>query len=152
MPRTRPASLVLLGTAGGSPPFHEDDRVHVSATLVQRAPMFPALAYRFDTDDGSVVFSGDIGPSENFVELARGAEVLVREVIDTEWAEQLLPPPRTPTQEGLFRYLVGANTAVEQLASVAWPPGWAPFRAGQWAAGAVAPRAGRFPRTLRRGP
>src|SRR5699024_229024 len=52
-------------------PIHvfEDDRVRVSATLVQHAPVFPAFAFRFDTDDGSVVFSGDTGPSDNLVEL-----------------------------------------------------------------------------------
>jgi ribonuclease BN (tRNA processing enzyme) len=104
-------------------PFHEDDRVRVSATLVQHAPTFPALAYRFDTDAGSVVFSGDTGPSENLVDLARGADVLVHEVIDTDWAEQLLPSPRSPTQEGLFRHLVGAHTPLEEVASVACAAG-----------------------------
>ena len=100
-------------------PFHEDDRVRVSATLVQHAPIFPALAYRFDTDTGSVVFSGDTGPSENLVELARGADVLVHEAIDIDWVDQLLPPPRTPAQEGLFRHLLGAHTAAAQVAAVA---------------------------------
>jgi ribonuclease BN (tRNA processing enzyme) len=100
-------------------PFHEDDRVRVRATLVQHAPMFPALAYRFDTDDGSAVFSGDTGPSENLIELAHGADVLVHEVIDTEWADRLLPPPRSAAQEALFRHLVGAHTAVEEVAAVA---------------------------------
>ena len=66
-----------------------------------------------------VVFSGDTGPSENLVELARGADVLVHEAIDTEWVDQLLPPPRTPAQEGLFRHLLGAHTATAQVAAVA---------------------------------
>jgi ribonuclease BN (tRNA processing enzyme) len=100
-------------------PFHEDDRVRVRATLVQHAPMFPALAYRFDTDDGSAVFSGDTGPSENLVELAHGADVLVHEAIDTGWADELLPLPRTAAQEALFQHLVGAHSAVEQAAAVA---------------------------------
>ncbi|MCC5348697.1 MBL fold metallo-hydrolase, partial [Staphylococcus aureus] len=64
--------------------FYEDDRVKVSATLVQHAPVFPSFAFRFDTEDGSVVFSGDTGPSENLVRMARGADVLVHEVIATE--------------------------------------------------------------------
>src|SRR5699024_6997307 len=45
--------------------FHRDERVVVSATLVQHAPVFPAFAFRFDTAHGSVVFSGDTSPSEN---------------------------------------------------------------------------------------
>jgi ribonuclease BN (tRNA processing enzyme) len=125
-----PIPAQYLGDPDGNPHprmspvrFHEDDRVRVSATLVQHAPMFPALAYRFDTDAGSIVFSGDTGPSENLVELARDADVLVHEVIDTEWAEQLLPAPRTAAQEGMFHHLVGAHTAVDQVAPIACAAG-----------------------------
>lgn len=39
-------------------PVYEDGRVRVSCILVQHAPIFPAFAFRFDTDHGSVVFSG----------------------------------------------------------------------------------------------
>ena len=65
-----------------SPPMEpfkifEDDRVRVSATLVDHAPVWPAFAYRFDTDDGSIVFSGDTGRCENLIKLAKGADVLV---------------------------------------------------------------------------
>jgi ribonuclease BN (tRNA processing enzyme) len=61
--------------------FYEDDHVRVSATLVNHAPVFPALAFRFDTDDGSVVFSGDTGKTPNRIKLAKDADVLVHEVI-----------------------------------------------------------------------
>ena len=60
----------------------EDDDVRVTATLVRHAPVFPAFAYRLDTDAGSVVVSGDTAPSPNLVRLARGADVLVHEVYD----------------------------------------------------------------------
>lgn len=60
----------------------EDDDVRVTATLVRHAPVFPAFAYRFDTDAGSIVLSGDTAPCANLVELARGADVLVHEVFD----------------------------------------------------------------------
>ncbi|MFV0457438.1 MAG: MBL fold metallo-hydrolase [Actinomycetales bacterium] len=99
--------------------FFEDDRVKVSATLVQHAPVFPALGFRFDTEDGSVVFSGDTGPSENLIELASGADILVHEVIDPLWVEQLLPSPRTAGQEGLYRHLLDAHTTIEQVGPVA---------------------------------
>ena len=63
----------------------EDEHgVTVTGTLVQHAPVFPALAYRFDTPDGSVVFSGDTGPCDNVVRLAQGADILVHEVIDLD--------------------------------------------------------------------
>jgi ribonuclease BN (tRNA processing enzyme) len=62
----------------------DENGVTVTATLVQHAPVFPALAYRFDTPDGSIAFSGDTGPSENVVRLAQGADILVHEVIDLD--------------------------------------------------------------------
>lgn len=58
----------------------EDDDVRVSAILVDHPPVFPAFAYRFDTDAGSVVISGDTAPSANLVRLAGGADILVHEV------------------------------------------------------------------------
>ncbi|HYD12094.1 MAG TPA: MBL fold metallo-hydrolase [Allosphingosinicella sp.] len=41
----------------------------------------PNYAYRFDTPDRSFVFSGDTRPSEALIALARGADVLVHEVM-----------------------------------------------------------------------
>lgn len=65
---------------------HPEDEhgVTVTATLVQHPPVFPALAYRFDTPQGSVVFSGDTTPCDNVVRLAQGADILVHEVVDIE--------------------------------------------------------------------
>lgn len=75
-------------------PVYEDDRVAVSAVLVPHGPVFPSFAFRFDTDQGSVVFSGDTRASDNVVRLAQGADTLVHEVLDLEFYEQLgVPPP-----------------------------------------------------------
>jgi ribonuclease BN (tRNA processing enzyme) len=99
--------------------FYEDDLVRVSATLVQHAPVFPALAYRFDTDDGSVVFSGDTAPSDNLVELAAGADVLVHEVMDRQAVESAFPPPRTEAVEALVRHTLDAHTTIEDVGPTA---------------------------------
>ncbi|WAZ21513.1 MBL fold metallo-hydrolase [Streptomyces cinnabarinus] len=61
-----------------------DDRVRVTAVLVEHPPVFPSFAFRFDTADGSVVFSGDTAPCGNVARLARGADVLVHEVMDLD--------------------------------------------------------------------
>ncbi len=97
----------------------EDDRVRVSATLVQHAPVFPALAYRFDTDQGSVVFSGDTSPSENLIELATGATLLVHEVIAADWVDQIIPTPRGPAAEATRAHLLSAHTTAQQVGRVA---------------------------------
>ncbi|MFL4473755.1 MBL fold metallo-hydrolase [Paeniglutamicibacter sp. MACA_103] len=99
--------------------FYEDERVKVSATLVNHAPVFPALAYRFDTDDGSVVFSGDTAKCPNLVRLARNADVLVHEVIDEDWAGQLFPVPRSEAEEGLYQHLIQAHTLKSEVGSIA---------------------------------
>lgn len=100
-------------------PFYEDDRIRVSATLVQHAPIFPALAFRFDTDDGSVVFSGDTGPSDNLVELATGADVLVHEVIADDWVAEHFPSPRDPMSEAIYQHMVGQHTRIADVGPLA---------------------------------
>jgi ribonuclease BN (tRNA processing enzyme) len=45
------------------------------ATHVQ--PYLECLAFRVDSDDGSFCYSGDSGPDESLVELARGVDVLL---------------------------------------------------------------------------
>jgi ribonuclease BN (tRNA processing enzyme) len=99
--------------------IHEDDRVRVSATLVYHAPVWPAFAFRFDTDDGAVVFSGDTAPSQNLIKMAKGADILVHEVIVSGWIDRLLPLPRSPAEEGLRQHLLSAHTSVDQVGKVA---------------------------------
>jgi ribonuclease BN (tRNA processing enzyme) len=81
--------------------------------------VFPAFAFRFETEDGSIVFSGDTSPSENLVELAADADVLVHEAIDGQAYEALYPQPRTPEQEALLQHLLGAHTTIEDVGPVA---------------------------------
>jgi ribonuclease BN (tRNA processing enzyme) len=59
-----------------------DDAVRVTAVAVSHGHAVPALAYRFDTADGAVVFSGDTTVNENLTALARGADILVHQVAD----------------------------------------------------------------------
>jgi ribonuclease BN (tRNA processing enzyme) len=96
----------------------EDEHgVTVTATLVQHAPVFPALAYRFDTPSGSVVFSGDTGPCDNVVRLAQGADVLVHEVIDLD---ALLGRLSTlPNYEAVRRQLATSHTPYDRVGDIA---------------------------------
>ena len=95
-----------------------DDRgVRVTTILVQHAPVFPALAFRFDTPGGSVVFSGDTGPCDNVVRLAQGADILVHEVIDLEWMAGRLTS--LPNREAVLRHMASAHTAPDQAGEIA---------------------------------
>ena len=68
----------------------QDERVKVTAALVEHPPVAPAFAYRFDGPDRSIVFSGDTRPSAALIELARGADVLVHEVMYLPALERLI--------------------------------------------------------------
>ena len=102
----------------------EDGDVKITATLVDHRPTAPAFAYRFDTPDGSVVISGDTGVSANLIDLAKGCDYLVHEVIDPEFVEALaavLPPEIAPAVK---EHLLISHTTIEQVGrDVAEPAG-----------------------------
>jgi ribonuclease BN (tRNA processing enzyme) len=66
----------------------EDGPVRVSAVAVTHGHAVPALAYRFDTADGAVVFSGDTTVNDDLIALARGADILVHQVADLGYLER----------------------------------------------------------------
>lgn len=95
-----------------------DDRgVTISVALVQHAPVFPALGYRFDTPNGSVAFSGDTGPCDNVVRLAAGADVLVHEVIDLEFLGRRVA--KLPNRDAVISHLASSHTSPEDAARIA---------------------------------
>lgn len=91
-------------------PVMSDDRVKVTATLVPHGPVFPSFAFRFDTEHGSVTFSGDTMISENLIDLARGSDVLVHEAINLEGGQ--LP-------DAARDHMVQSHTEVQQVGTVA---------------------------------
>ena len=89
----------------------QDSLVTVTATLVNHGPVYPSYAFRFDTPDGSVVFSGDTGyPCPNLVQLARGADVLVHEVIDQSFIDNLFHIPPLDQELPLKHHMETAHT------------------------------------------
>jgi ribonuclease BN (tRNA processing enzyme) len=62
--------------------------VQVTAVAVTHGHAVPALAYRFDTADGSVVFSGDSTVNDDLIALAQGADILVHHVADLGYLER----------------------------------------------------------------
>lgn len=63
---------------------YEDELVVVSAILVDHHPTAPAFAFRFDSQHGSVVISGDTGYCDNTIRIAQGCDILFHEVISLE--------------------------------------------------------------------
>jgi ribonuclease BN (tRNA processing enzyme) len=106
-------------TRGG--PVMHDDNVKVTAALVQHPPVTPAFAYRFDCPDRSIVFSGDTRPSEDLVELARGADILVHEVIDLHAIDQVVKDEAMATR--LRAHLEAAHTPMSEVGQIATKAG-----------------------------
>jgi ribonuclease BN (tRNA processing enzyme) len=106
-------------TRGG--PVMRDDSVKVTAALVQHPPVTPAFAYRFDCPDRSIVFSGDTRPSENLVELARGADILVHEVIDLHAIDKVVKDEAMATR--LRAHLEAAHTPMSEVGQIATKAG-----------------------------
>jgi len=104
-----------------------DRNVIVHAILVDHHQVFPSYAFRFDTADGSVVFSGDTGPDTrgNLQRLAAGADILVHEVIDPAWIDATFGPPGTWDQatEALVTHLETAHTLIGDVGAVAQDAG-----------------------------
>lgn len=95
----------------------DDNGVRVTTILVQHAPVFPALAYRFDTPSGSVVFSGDTGPCDNVVRLAQGADYLVHEVIDVGFIADRVAS--LPNRDSIVNHLTESHTSPEDAGRIA---------------------------------
>ncbi len=121
-------------------PVYEDGNVKVWATLVDHRQVYPAFAYRFETNDGTVIFSGDTGPnttadrtlnpaSQDFshgnlqalANLNGGADVLVHEVIDPVWIAAKFGNPTDTTSPAykLMTHMQNAHTQVNYVGKVA---------------------------------
>jgi ribonuclease BN (tRNA processing enzyme) len=91
--------------------------VKVTAAQVRHPPIVQAYAYRFDAADRSIVISGDSTYSPEMIELAKGADVLVHEVMHLAGLENLLK--RVPNAGTLREHLLASHTATEDVGKVA---------------------------------
>ena len=64
------------------------ESVQVTAVTVRHGRAAPAFAYRFDTPDGSVVFSGDTTVDDDLITLAADADILVHHVADLDYLQR----------------------------------------------------------------
>lgn len=81
----------------------EEDGFSVhAADTVHAQPLLESVAYRVDSDEGSIVFTGDTEPVDSVVELARGADMLMCMCWDTDTAMEA---------DGLSRGMTGTPSA-----------------------------------------
>jgi ribonuclease BN (tRNA processing enzyme) len=95
----------------------QTDEVKVRAGLVRHPSIKQAYAYRFDTKDRSIVVSGDTTYSPELAEFAKGADVLVHEVMYLPGIEGLLK--RVPNASRFRAHLLASHTVPEDVGKVA---------------------------------
>ena len=95
----------------------QDERVKVTAALVEHPLVSPAFAYRFDGPDRSIVISGDTTKSDHLIELAKGADVLVHEAMWLPGIERIVA--REPNATTLRKHLLESHTVVEDCGRIA---------------------------------
>jgi ribonuclease BN (tRNA processing enzyme) len=114
--RTDPRKLVTTHEIKPGVVLTNDD-VKVSSCLVRHPPIEQAYAYRFDAKDRSVVISGDTAYAPELAEFAKGADVLVHEVMYLPGIEALIK--RLPNAKRLREHLIAAHTLPEDVGKIA---------------------------------
>src|ERR1044072_6260800 len=94
-----------------------NDDVKVTTCLVRHPPIKQSYAYRFDAKDRSVVISGDTAYAPELAEFAKGADVLIHEVMSLPGIEVLLQ--RLPNAKRLREHLMAAHTLPEDVGKIA---------------------------------
>ena len=83
---------------------------------------FGSLSFRFDLPDRSIVYTGDTGPSDAVVALARNADLLVTELIDPAFAETFVAGANgTPSKRAkeMHDHLINHHISPEQVGQMA---------------------------------
>lgn len=127
-----PIAIHELSTAGA---VMQDKNVKVRCAVVHHPPVVPALAYRFDTADRSIAFSGDTTPMESVAKLAKGADILVHEAIYTDAMHRSTNSAdarSSGTSEGsaiagnadkLYQHIINSHTKPEDAGRIAQEAG-----------------------------
>lgn len=115
--RTDPRKLVTTHEISRPGVVLTNNDVKVSMCVVRHPPIKEAYAYRFDAKDRSVVISGDTAYAPELAEFAKGADVLVHEVMYLPGIEALLK--RLPNAKRLREHLMAAHTLPEDVGKIA---------------------------------
>jgi len=115
--RPDPRPMLVVNEFDAPGVVMQNDDVKVTSATVLHPPIKHAYAYRFDTKDRSIVISGDTNYSPALIALARGADVLLHEILYLPALDRLLA--RTPNAVTLRKHIVDSHTSAEDVGRVA---------------------------------
>lgn len=114
---TDPRKLIFVHDFARPGLVLQNASVKVTSLRVPHPPILQSYAFRFDAMDRSVVISGDTAYAPKLAEFAKGADVLVHEVIYLPGVEALVK--RFPGAKGLRQHLLAAHTSTEDAGKIA---------------------------------
>lgn len=91
--------------------------VKVTAFRTPHPPIVDNFAYKFETPDGSIVFSSDTAYNPKLAEFAAGADVLVHEVLYLPAVDRLVALTRNGAT--LKKHLLDSHTTTEDVGRIA---------------------------------
>ncbi len=115
--RTDPRRIITPHEFFKSGVVMQNNDVKVSAVRVRHPPITHSYAYRFDAKDRSIVVSGDTAYAPELAAFAKGADVLVHEVMYVPAIESLVR--RLPNAKKLREHLMASHTSPEEVGRIA---------------------------------
>jgi ribonuclease BN (tRNA processing enzyme) len=101
------------------------ENAHYTSPVANPASKPKSYSYRIETPAGSIVFTGDTAPSPAVTSLAKGADLLISEVIDLPATISLVEqetkgrlPPQVPANN-VLRHLADDHMTPEQVGQLA---------------------------------
>ncbi|MDT3679016.1 MAG: MBL fold metallo-hydrolase [Burkholderiaceae bacterium] len=113
--------LVVAHEIAGDGEVFRNDSVRVTAMRVEHPPIRDAYALRFECPDRVIVFSGDTAYLPKLAEFARGADVLVHEVMYLPGVDALVK--RVPNAATLREHLLASHTLTDDVGRIAQAAG-----------------------------
>ena len=112
-----PRKLLTVHEFNRSGLVMQNQDVKVTSLRVRHPPITQSYAYRFDSQDRSVVISGDTAYAPELAEFAKGADVLIHEAMYLPAIDKLVQ--QNPGAKRLREHLLASHTSTEDVGRIA---------------------------------
>ncbi|MBI3701365.1 MAG: MBL fold metallo-hydrolase [Afipia sp.] len=109
--------MLVAKEVEGDGPVMDDENVKVTAFRTPHPPIVDNFAYKFETPDGTIVFSSDTAFNPKLAEFAKGADVLVHEVMYEPAVDRLVAKNKNAAT--LKKHLMDSHTTTEDVGRIA---------------------------------
>ena len=115
--RPDPRKLLIAKDIDADGVVLKTDDLTVTAFRTPHPPITDNFAYKFETPDGTIVFSSDTDYNPKLAEFAKGADVLVHEALYAPFVDKLVE--RVKNGATLAKHLRESHTTTEDVGKIA---------------------------------